>query len=254
MIGMCHFLNLGKASGDHISPLLFNLVVDVFTRMLSKAVDKGYILGFMGDVIPRGVVSLQYADDTLMFLSHDTRQACYLKWILVYFEKISWMKINYHKSDLTSINLDEDESNLYAQIFCYKLGQFPFTYLGVPLHYEKLRREDIQLIMDKIMKRIFGWNGKLMSYGARLTLLKACLASIHIYLMSIVKFSKWAIKAINSQMAKFFWDDANDKHRYHLSNVQSMCHKKDQGGLGDPRPYESEPLSFGFMGSEISGW
>jgi hypothetical protein len=100
------------------------------------------------------------------------------------------MEINYHKSDLTSINLDENESNLYAQIFCCKLGQFPFTYLGVPLHYEKLRREEIQPIVDKIMKRISGWKGKLMSYEARLTLLKACLASIPIYLMSIVKFPK----------------------------------------------------------------
>jgi hypothetical protein len=122
----------------------------------------------------------------------------------VYFKKISEMKINYHKSDLTSISLDEDESNLYAQIFCYKLGQFPFTYLGVPLHYEKLRREDIQPIVDKIMKRISRWKGKLMSYGARLALLKACLASIPIYLISIVKFPKWAIKAINFQIAKFF--------------------------------------------------
>jgi hypothetical protein len=152
----------------------------------------------------------------------------------VYFEKIPGMEINYHKSDLTSINLDENESNLYAQIFCCKLGQFPFTYLGVPLHYEKLRREEIQPIVDKIMKRISGWKGKLMSYEARLTLLKACLASIPIYLMSIVKFPKSAIKAINSQMAKFFLDDANDKHWYHLSNIQSLCQKKEQGGLGIP--------------------
>jgi hypothetical protein len=66
------------------------------------------------------------------------------------------MKINYHKSDMTPINLDEDESHLYAQIFYCKLGQFPFTYLGVPLHYDKLRREDIQPIVDKITKRISG--------------------------------------------------------------------------------------------------
>jgi hypothetical protein len=85
------------------------------------------------------------------------------------------------------------------------------------------------------MKRISRWKGKLMSYGARLTLLKACLTSIPIYLMSIVKFSKWAIKAINSQIAKFFWDDANDKHWYHLSNVQSLS-EEGSGGLGDPRP------------------
>jgi hypothetical protein len=44
-----------------------------------------------------------------------------------------------------------------------------------------------------------------MSYGARLTLLKACLASIPVYLMSIIKFPKCAIEAINSKMARLFW-------------------------------------------------
>jgi hypothetical protein len=47
-----------------------------------------------------------------------------------------------------------------------------------PLHHERLRREDIQPVVDKIMKKIAGWKGRLLSYGARLTLLKACLASI----------------------------------------------------------------------------
>jgi hypothetical protein len=129
------------------------------------------------------------------------------------------MRINYSKSELTPINLDEEETQGYTKIFCCKIGKFPFTYLGVPLHYEKLRREDIQPVVDKIMKRIAGWKERLLSYGARLTLLKACLASIPIYLMSIIRFSKWAIQAINSQMAKFFWDDKEEKHRYHLSNI-----------------------------------
>jgi hypothetical protein len=129
------------------------------------------------------------------------------------------MRINYSKSELTPINLDEEETQGYTKIFCCKIGKFPFTYLGVPLHYEKLRREDIQPVVDKIMKRIAGWKERLLSYGARLTLLKACLASIPIYLMSIIKFPKWVIQAINSQMAKFFWDDKEEKHRYHLSNI-----------------------------------
>jgi hypothetical protein len=57
-----------------------------------------------------------------------------------------------------------------------------------------------------------------MSYVARLALLKACLASIPLYLMSVIKFSKWAIEVINSQTTNFFWDDLGDKHKYHLSN------------------------------------
>jgi hypothetical protein len=222
----------GLRQGDPLSPLLFNLVVDVFTRMLSKAANKGYISGFMDDVCPGGVISLQYADDTLLFLSYNNSSATHLKWIMIFFEKISGMRINYHKSDLIPINLDEEETQAYAKTFCCKIGKFPFVYLGVPLHYEKLRREDIQPVVDKIMKKIAGWKGRLLSFGARLTLLKACLASIPIYLMSIIKLPKWAIETINSQMAKFFWNDKEEKHRYHLSNIQSICLKKDRGALG----------------------
>ena len=62
-------------------------------------------------------------------------------------------------------------------------------------------------MVDKIVKRIADWKGRLLSYGGRLTLLKSCLASIPVYLMSVIKFPKWAIEAINSQMAHFFWNN-----------------------------------------------
>lgn len=73
-----------------------------------------------------------------------------------------------------------------------------------------------------------------MSYAGRLTLLKACLASIPIYLLSIIKFPKWAIELINSQMAHFFWENNETKHKYHLANWQLVAQKKELGGLGIP--------------------
>jgi hypothetical protein len=133
--------------------------------------------------------------------------ASHLKWLMTCFEKLFGVKINFNKNDLTPINLDEEESHTYAQIFCCRLGTFPFRHLGVPLHHNKLKREDIQPIVDKIIMRITGWKGKLLSYGARLTLLRVCLASIPIYLMSVIKFPKWDAEAINSQMVNFFWND-----------------------------------------------
>jgi hypothetical protein len=219
---------LGKMTPAH---LLFNLVIDVFTRMLMKASSKGYLTGLLSSMCPDGILSLQYVDDTLLFLKPYYQAACHLKWLMVCFEKLSGMKINYSKSDLTAINLEESERNNYARIFCCKMGNFPFKYLEVPLHYEKLRREDIQLIVNKIIKRISCWKGKLLSYGARLTLLRACLASIPIYLMSVIKFSKWMVEAINSQMANFFWNDQENNRKYHLFNWQSLT-KKEHGGLG----------------------
>jgi hypothetical protein len=90
------------------------------------------------------------------------------------------------------------------QIFLGALGDFPIKYLGIPLHYNKLRREDIQPLIDKIVKRIAGWRGKLLTQG-RLILIKTCLASIQIYLLSFIKFLRWAIDLINSHMPNCIW-------------------------------------------------
>jgi hypothetical protein len=121
-----------------------------------KALSKGYLTKLLSSICPEGILSLQYADDTLIFLEHDYQAACHLKWLMVCFEKLSGMKINYSNSELTTINLEEGESNNYARIFYCKLGNFPFKYLRVSLHYEKVRREDIQPIVNKIIKRIPG--------------------------------------------------------------------------------------------------
>jgi hypothetical protein len=204
--------------GDPLSPLLFNLVADVFSRMLMKAAKQNLMTGLLPQVIEGGIISLQYADDTLLFLENNLEKASNLKWLLVCFEQMSGMKINYDKSDLLTIGLEEDEENYFAQIFCCKKSEFPIKYLGVPLHFTKLRKEDFQPVIDKIIKRIAGWRGRLLSYARRLTLLKACLASIPIYLLSVIKFPRWAIDMINSQMGHFLWNDNVDLHKYHLAN------------------------------------
>jgi hypothetical protein len=86
------------------------------------------------------------------------------------------MKINYDKSNLLTIGLSPENANEYAKVFCCKLSEFSIKYLGVPLHFTKLRRADLQPVIDKIIKGIVGWRSRLLSYASRLTLLRACLA------------------------------------------------------------------------------
>jgi hypothetical protein len=67
------------------------------------------------------------------------------------------------------------------------------NYLGVPLHFDKLARQDLQPLVDKILKRIARWRGQLLSVASRALLIKTCLSSIPVYLPSFLKVPKWAI-------------------------------------------------------------
>uniref|UniRef100_A0A453B0L6 Reverse transcriptase zinc-binding domain-containing protein n=1 Tax=Aegilops tauschii subsp. strangulata TaxID=200361 RepID=A0A453B0L6_AEGTS len=52
--------------------------------------------------------------------------------------------------------------------------------------------------------------------------------------MSIMKFPKWAIDAITSQMSHFFWGNVGDTYKYHLAKWGLVSQKKEWGGLGVP--------------------
>jgi hypothetical protein len=87
--------------------------------------------------------------------------------------------------------------------------------------------------MDKLIKR---WQvgGGLLAYSSRLVLIKTCLSSILIYLLSFLKFLKWAIRLLESQMPHCLWNNDSDSHQYHLTNWQLMSMKKDFGGRSQP--------------------
>lgn len=74
----------------------------------------------------------------------------------MWYEQLSRMKVNFHKSELLHMNLDESEVQRFANIFACPIGSFPLKYLGVPLHFDNLSRDDIQPLVDKIMKRVAG--------------------------------------------------------------------------------------------------
>jgi len=50
----------------------------------------------------------------------------------------------------------------------------------------------------------------------------------------MIKFPRWAIDMINSQMGHFLCNNTEDRHRYHLANWQLVAQKKDFGCLGIP--------------------
>jgi hypothetical protein len=66
------------------------------------------------------------------------------------------MRINYHKSELIPINVDIEECAPFIETFGCVLGSFRIKYLGIPLHYDKLRRQDLQPLVDALLGRMTG--------------------------------------------------------------------------------------------------
>jgi hypothetical protein len=150
----------GLRQGDPLSPFLFNLVGDGLSRMLDKAINQGLVKGLLQTFRPGGIVSLQYVDDTILFSHADDLSLRNLKGVLMWYEQISGMRINFHKSELVPLNLEPSEAHRLAHLFSCPLGSFPIKYLGVPLHYDNLARDDIQPLVDKILKKGFRLEGE----------------------------------------------------------------------------------------------
>jgi hypothetical protein len=93
------------------------------------------------------VFNLQYADDTLVFINNDVEQPQNLKWLLVLFEQISGIRINFNKSDLIPINVNSEECNVLAQVIgCKSFPSNTWAYLCILGKSE--RRISNQLLMQ----------------------------------------------------------------------------------------------------------
>jgi retron-type reverse transcriptase len=90
----------GLRQGDPLSPLLFNLVVDALGVLLDKADSRGHITGVLDDLIPGGISHIQYANDTVIMIDGSETSIRNLKLILYFFDWLSRLKINYHKSEV----------------------------------------------------------------------------------------------------------------------------------------------------------
>jgi hypothetical protein len=87
-------------------------------------------------------MNLHFADDALLFLEASESAIQSLRWILIGFENLSGMKINFSKCEMIPLNLHEEEGNQLASIFGCKLGFLPISYLGIPLNWKTLTTND----------------------------------------------------------------------------------------------------------------
>ncbi|KAG5605817.1 hypothetical protein H5410_027309 [Solanum commersonii] len=133
-------------------------------------------------------------------------------------ELINREKSHFMVSDITPPNIN----NVIKEVTCFSQKASPITYLGCPLYIGRHRIIYYSHLVEKVSKKICGWQTRILSFGGRITLIKHALQSIPIHTMAGISPPTTTIKYIESIIAQFFWGRDQDKRKYHWASIKTM--------------------------------
>ncbi|CAH9084422.1 unnamed protein product [Cuscuta epithymum] len=224
--------NRGVKQGDPLSPFLFIIASEAFSRGLKWLMEnnkiKSYYMGNEG----RAISHLGYADDLLIFLNGDSRSLLRFKEFLNNYQEASGQAINFSKSSFICGKTSPARQNKIKDLLGMRLTSLPIKYLGVNLHKGINRFEYCSNIIKQFERKLSPWRQKNLSQGGRLILIKYVLNSIPLHVLAVDTLPKKVIKVLNSKMASFFWGSSNEKNKYHWIKWSKLCFPTMEGGLG----------------------
>jgi hypothetical protein len=224
----------GVRQGDPLSPFLFDLVMEAFSRMIGAITSRGLISGFSvgSNDQTRVVVShLLFADDTLVFCGADESQIRHIGALLVCFEAISGLKVNMSKSALIPVGPVNDVNHLAEHLGC-GISLLPLKYLGLQLGASFKLKTMWAELEDLMARRLAPWKRMYLSKGGRVALIKSTLSNLPTYMMSLYPIPAHVAKRIEKIQRDFLWGGLNDEAKLHLIEWDMVCSPMDEGGLG----------------------
>ncbi|GAU35055.1 hypothetical protein TSUD_69780 [Trifolium subterraneum] len=122
----------GLRKGDPLSPFLFLIAAEGLTGLVKKAVENDTFHGFkINENIQFQI--LQFADDTVLVGEGSWENIWTIKTILRGFELVSGLKINFVKSKLYGINVNERFLEAASNFLLCRAEDIPFKFLGLPV-------------------------------------------------------------------------------------------------------------------------
>ena len=136
---------------------------------------------------------VQYADDTILVMPAEVQQVLVLKEALQSFSETTGLDINYNKSSMIPINIDEARLSQLASAFGCQMGKLPFTYLGLPVGTTRPKMVDFLPLVDCMERRLTA-SSCFLTQGGNLQLLNSVISSMPIYLLCSLQVPNGIIK------------------------------------------------------------
>lgn len=225
--------NRGLRQGDPLSPLLFNLVGEVLSKLLNE-VNKRKIFNII-NLLGCGMelTHIQYADDVILFIDNEETSIKGIKQVLQCFELLSGLHINFNKSYLFGFGDDHRSIAKWASILGCQTGKDNLTYLGTEMGISPASVKYWDPMIHKLKSRLQEWNTDYISMAGGLVLLKASLDSLPIFWFNLFRIPLTALEKMEQIRRNFLWGHAlHKKKKLHLLSWDSICSPKDKGGLG----------------------
>ncbi|XP_056698010.1 uncharacterized protein [Spinacia oleracea] len=156
----------GLRQGDPLSPLLFTLCMNYFSRSM-KAVGEYPQFRFHTRCRTLQLNHLCFADDLLMFCKGELHSVALLLEGFKIFSDTTGLQANPSKSSVYCCGIEEHTKLNIGTINGFTFGTLPFRYLGVPISTRKLQAGECDLLVDKMVSRIKIWSSRHLSFAGR---------------------------------------------------------------------------------------
>jgi hypothetical protein len=155
-----------------------------------------------------------------------------LKETLETFAQATGLRVNYAKSAMMPINVDDYYLHFLANTFGCSVGSLPFTYLGLPLGTTKPTVQDLSPLVGLVERRMNA-SARFLNYGGRLQFVQSVISSLPNFYICSLKVQKAILNICDRASRHCLWaKEDGTTHSHSLASWSMVCRPKDKGGLG----------------------